>query len=255
MKLKIVYYILFLLLPAIGLAVDQPKPQVGIEEKLGQYIPQDITVIDEYGKPIKLFEIAGKKPFVLTMVYYRCPGICTPLLNGLTKVVDKSDLIPGKDYMLITVSFDPREDYSVASEKKKNYFSQLKNKKLDNQDWRFCTADSATVARLTDAIGFRYIQEGNDFVHSAVLNVVSPDGKISRYLYGTEFLPLDFKLALIEASEGKTGTTISKVVSLCYSYDPEGKRYVLDITRIAGGGILLLLAVFVMILVIKKKKK
>lgn len=233
---------------------QEKKSEVGIDEKLGQTIPMNITLIDEYGKPVKLAELTQGKPFALTLVYYRCPGICSPLLTGFTKTIDLTDLVPGKDYKIITVSFDPTETYLTGSEKKKNYFGQLKNKQLSNEDWRFLTADSSTIARLTDAVGFRYIKKDNEYIHSGVLTLVSPNGMITRYLYGTDFLPMDFKLGIIEAADGKVGTTISKVVSLCYTYDPEGKRYVLDVTRIAGGVMLFVIGVFIVVLIIKKKK-
>ncbi len=246
--------ILFILAAFFNVNAQDKKSQVGIDEHLGQTIPMNLTLIDEYGKPVKLSDITKGKPFALTLVYFRCPGICSPLLTGFTKTIDLTDLVPGKDYEVITVSFDPTETYLTGSEKKKNYFAQLKNKQLNNEDWRFLTADSATIAQLTDAVGFRYIKKDNEFIHSGVLTLLSPEGKITRYLYGTDFLPLDFKLGIIEAAEGRVGTTISKVVSLCYSYDAEGKRYVLDVTRIAGGGILLLLGVLVVVLIVKKKK-
>lgn len=232
---------------------DEKKP-VGIDEKLGQIIPMNLTLIDEYGKPVRLADLTKGKPFVLTLVYYRCPGICSPLLTGFAKTVDITELTPGKDYEIITVSFDPTETYLTGSEKKKNYFAQLKKKQLSNDDWRFLTADSSTIAQLTDAVGFRYLKQDNEFVHSAVITLLSPEGKVSRYLYGTDFLPMDLKLGLLEASEGKTGTTVSKIVSLCYSYDAEGKKYVLNVTRIAGGGVLILLGIFVGVLIVKKKK-
>jgi protein SCO1/2 len=253
--LKHIILILTVLLAFGNLRADDKKSPVGIDEKLGQNVSlANYTVFDEYGKPVKLSELAAGKPVVLTLVYYRCPGICSPLLTGLTKTVDMTDLEPGKDYQLITISFDPTETYLTAAEKKKNYIGLFKNKQIDNQAWRFCTADSTTIALLTDAVGFRYFKKDNEYVHAGVLTLLSPEGKITRYLYGTEFLPMDLKLGIIEASEGRTGTTISKIVSLCYSYDPEGKAYVLNVTRIAGGGMILVMVVFVAILVIRKKK-
>jgi protein SCO1 len=253
--LKHIILILTVLLIFGSLSADDKKSPVGIDEKLGQNVSlANFTVFDEYGKPVKLSELAAGKPVVLTLVYYRCPGICSPLLTGLTHTVDLVDLEPGKDYNLITVSFDPTETYLTAAEKKKNYFNLFKKKQPDNQAWRFCTADSITIALLTDAVGFRYFKKDDQYVHAGVLTLLSPDGKITRYLYGTEFLPMDLKLGIIEASEGRTGTTISKVVSLCYSYDPEGKTYVLNVTRIAGGGMLFIMLVFVVILVTRKKK-
>jgi len=252
--LRKILVILFILAAFFNVNAQEKKSQVGIDEHLGQTIPMNLTLIDEYGKPVKLSDITKGKPFALTLVYFRCAGLCSPLLTGFTKTIDLTDLVPGKDYEVITVSFDPTETYLTGSEKKKNYFAQLKNKQLNNEDWRFLTADSATIAQLTDAVGFRYIKKDNEYIHSGVLTLLSPEGKITRYLYGTDFLPLDFKLGIIEAAEGKVGTTISKVVSLCYTYDAEGKRYVLDVTRIAGGGILLLLGAFIVVLIVKKKK-
>ena len=247
--------IIFLLVPFVIFAQDNKRSQVGIDEKYGQVVPSDITLYDEYGRSVHLGDLTKNKPTIISMVYFRCPGICSPLLSGLASTVDKLDLIPGKDYNILTVSFDTREDYIMAAEKKKNYFKSLKTKSLSDGDWRFLTGDSINIARLTDAIGFRFIKDGNDYIHAAVITVVSPQQKITRYLYGTDFLPFDLKLALIEASEGKTGSTISKVVSLCYSYDAQGRKYVLDVTRIAGGGILFVLAIFAVTLVVVKKKK
>jgi protein SCO1 len=251
---KAIFLLAFLLLISGINQADEKKSPVGIDEKYGQNVPLNITLIDENGKPVILSDLTSGKPIVLTLVYYKCPGLCSPLLTGLTRTVDITDLVPGKDYVLITVSFDPSETYTTASEKKKNYFELFKHRKLSNDDWRFLTADSATIALLTDAVGFRYIKKDDNYVHSAVVTLLSPEGKISRYLYGTEFLPLDLKLGVMEAAEGKVGTTISKVVSLCYSYDPEGKQYVLNVTRIAGSGIIFLLVVFVAVLVVKKRK-
>ncbi len=233
-------------------ADDTPKQEVGIDEKLGSAIPLDLSFLDEYGKPVMLRDLITK-PTVLTLVYYRCPGICSPLLNGLSQTIDHLDLEPGKDYNIVTISFDPTETYPIASDKKKNYLEAMK-KKIPVDSWRFLVGDSTNIAKITDAIGFRYQPQGKDYMHSAVITVLTPNGKIARYLYGVEFLPLDLKMALIEASEGKTGPTINKLLKLCYSYDPEGRKYVLNVTRIAGGGMIVLIAAFVLFLSIKKKK-
>lgn len=233
---------------------DEPQQkQIGFDEKLGESIPMGLSFLDEYGKPVKLQELFNK-PTLFMLVYYRCTGLCSPLMNGVQKLVDELDLEAGKDYNIVTISFDPKETYLMASEKKQNYFDELK-RKIPANSWHFLTGDSINIAKITDAVGFRYIKQGNDYIHSTAVIAVSPTGKIARYLYGTDFNPFDVKLALVEASEGKTGPTISKLVKLCYSYDPEGKRYVLNVTRIAGGGILILLVAFVSFLTLKNKKK
>jgi protein SCO1 len=254
MKKVIIIIILFFFTNIIQ-ADEEKKSQVGIDEKLGQKIPGDITFFDETGKPVKLSDLTNGKPVILTLVYYKCPGICSPLLTELAHVTDKLDLVIGMDFNIITISFNTAEDYTMASEKKKNYFGLMKIKKPSDNDWRFLTADSINVAKITDAIGFRYLKQGNDFVHAGALTMLSPDLKITRYLYGADFLPFDIKMALLEASEGKIGSPISKIATLCYSYDAEGRKYVLNVTRIAGSGILFLIIVFAVFLVATKKKK
>lgn len=248
------FILIALVYPVLTYAEDEPKIEVGIDEKLGEYVPLDISLYDEYGKTIQLKEIVNDKPTIIAIVYYRCPGICTPLLTGLAQVIDKLDLEPIQDFNVMTVSFDHREGYIMASEKKKNYYSSM-NKKLPFEAWRFLTADSINVVRLTDAVGWRFIPQGNDFMHGAAITVISPEGKIARYLYGTEFLPFDTKMALVEASEGRVGSTITKVMEFCFSYDPEGRGYALNITRIAGAGIVFFIIVFVAFISIKRKSK
>lgn len=250
-----IFVILLLTIASVhGLfAEDGPKQsEVGVDEKLGSTIPLDLSFLDEYGKPVRLRDLVTK-PTIITLVYFRCPGICSPLLNGLATTIDHMDMDAGKDYNIITISFDPKESYQTAAEKKKNYLEEMK-KKLPENSWKFLTGDSTSIAKITDAIGFRYQPQGSDYMHSAVITVLSADGKITRYLYGVDFLPLDLKLGIIEASEGKVGPTINKLLKLCYSYDPAGRKYVLNITRIAGSGMVVLIVAFVLILRIKKKK-
>jgi protein SCO1/2 len=250
---KIIFAVLivFYFLPLKSFS--QSGNEIGIDEKLGGQIPLDLSFMDENGKPVSLKQLFTK-PTILTLVYFRCPGICSPLLGGVASMVEKLDMEIGRDYNIVTVSFDPREDYIMASEKKENYLDNMK-KKISGEGWHFLTGDSMTIARLTDAVGFRYKRQGNDYAHSAVITILSSDGKIARYLYGIDFLPLDVKLALTEAAEGKSGPTINKFLKLCYSYDPEGRKYVLNFTRIAGGVTLLAIIGFVLLLTLKKNKK
>ncbi len=233
-------------------AIDTTTLQVGVDEKLGETIPLNLSFLDETGKPVILKNLITK-PTILILVYYRCPGICSPLMNGVSSVVDKMKMEPGKDFNIVTISFNPREDYIMASGKKRNYFDNMK-KKIPEESWKFLTGDSLTIAKITDAIGFRYQPQGEDYMHGAVLTVLSQDGKIARYLYGTDFLPMDVKLALNEALEGKSTPAINKLLKICFSYDPAGRTYVLNVTRIVGGGMLILIAGFVLILTLKKKK-
>lgn len=233
-------------------AEDQPKKEIGFDEKLGETIPLDLKFLDEHGQTVSLQQLFDK-PVLFCLVYYRCPGLCSPLLKGVSEVIDKMDLETDKDFKVVTISFDPKETYITASEKKNNYLASMK-KQIPDDAWRFLVGDSLSIAKITDAVGFRYQPQGKDYMHGAAIMTISPQGKIARYLYGTEFQPLDVKMALIEAAEGRTGPTISKLLQLCYSYDPEGKTYVLNITRIAGGSVIFFIAIFVTVFVIRKKK-
>lgn len=230
---------------------EEPK-EIGIDEKLGEMIPMDMTFYDEYGKTVTLGELIDGKPTIISIVYYRCPGLCSPLLVGLADVVDKVDLEPGQDFNVLTFSMDPREDHILAAEKKKNYLHSI-TRELPETSWRFLTGDSMNANRITEVVGWNYEKQGEDFMHGASIVVVSPEGKIARYLYGTQYLAFDLKMALIEASEGKVGPTISKLMQICFSYDPEGRGYVLDVTRVSGGIIIFLIGVFAVIFLVKKK--
>jgi len=240
-------------------SADQKKMEVGVVENLGATIPLDIQLIDEDGNKFFLKDNFDK-PVVMNFVYYECPGICSPLLTELASVVGKSDLVPGIDYKLFTISFDASEDNTLAASKKNNYLKMMK-RQIDPMGWRFLTGDSLSVRKLADAVGFYYKKEGDEFIHSAMLSFISKDGKICRYLYPDfsrreEFsiLPFDFKMAVLEASEGTPTPTIARVIKFCFKYDPEGKTYVFNLLKVFGGGILLLTVVLVVYLSVKPRK-
>ncbi len=222
---------------------------IGVDEKLGEIIPPDIRLIDENGEEINLGDIIDK-PTVISLVYFRCPGICSPLMEGIAEAIDRTDLVLGEEYQVLTISFDARETTDLAVNKKRNHLMMMRNREAE-EHWRFFTSDSASIARLTDATGFRYRRTGNDFIHSATLIVVSPQRKISRYLNGTYFLPFEVKMAVLEASEGRVGPTINKILQFCYSYDPAGQTYALNITKIVGTIIIFFSVVLLLFLSIK----
>lgn len=234
-------------------ASESAEEKLGVYEQLDSYINERQVFTDEKFEKVDL-RAAISKPTIIAMVYYECPGICTPLMNGLADVMKKSDLELGKDYEVFTISFSHTEKTDLAQNKKKTY-EKLVGKGDTENSWRFFTGDSLTIKGFLDNIGYQIKQEGGEYIHPATLVVVSPDGKITRYLHGTYFLPFDMKMAIIEAGMGKSGPTINKVLKFCFSYDPEGQRYVLNITKISGTAILILaIGLFSFLLVSNRKK-
>jgi protein SCO1/2 len=236
------------------------KIEIGIDEQLGKKLPLELNFTDETGNKKPLGEFINGTT-VLAFVYYECPGICSPLMTSIAEVVNKVELKPIENYNIITLSFDETEKPNLAADKKRNYM-KLIEKEFPENAWKFLTGDSASIRTLTDAAGFYFKKEGDEFIHSGSLLFISEDGKICRYLFpnysnskGYSILPFDFKMAIAETSKGKATPTIARMLQFCFSYDPEGKTYVLNLTRIFGAGILFMAVVFVLFLTIKPKKE
>lgn len=259
---QISVFLLIILIPflSVGQTVINPTTnkddvEIGIVEHLNDYLPDSILLINENGEKVWLANVIDK-PTILNFVYYRCPGICSPLMEAVASVMDKSDLIPGKDYQVLTISFDPSETIDLGIRKKVNYLNLMSNKVEEaKKGWLFFTSDSASIVRATNATGFKYKKTGNDFLHAASLTVVSPDGKITRYLNGMYFLPFEWKMAIIEASKGQSGPTLNKVLRYCFSYDPVGQKYVMNVTKISGTIILFFAIILLLFLLLKPKRK
>jgi len=228
-------------------------PRIGIQERLGERLPKDVLLYDEQGRTVNVSELVNK-PTILTFVYFRCPGICTPLLNDLSRVVEKLDMEPGKEYQILTISFDPTETPDIAATKRDNYLAGLK-RRVAPEGWRFLTGDSTSVQRLANGAGFYYERQNGEWIHAGALIVVSPSGVITRYINGTQFLPFDVKMALVEAAEGRPTPTSARLLRFCYAYDPEGRTYTLNVMRIAMVLILLLVTIFVAIVLVRPRMK
>jgi len=243
----------FALQPALARETgDAEKVPIGINEHLGETIPLNYTFVDEKGDTLSLAELVDK-PTILNFVYFNCPGICTPLLGGLQDVIDKVDLKPGVDFKILTISINKDETPELALSKKRNYFKGLK-REFPEEAWLWMTGDSANITGLTDAVGFNFRRTGDDFAHPAALIMLSPDGKIARYLYGITFNQFDLKMAVIEASEGRVGPTIAKVIQFCFSYDPAGRKYVFNVLKVSATVIILFVIIFVAVTSLKPKK-
>lgn len=227
--------------------------EIGIDEHLGQYVPLDVEMYNDSGQVVTLKDVLHK-PAIVTFVYYRCQGICTPQLNELAKMLQKMDLVLGKDYQILTLSFDSRETPDLAASKRENYLGSLETP-FEPEGWRFYTADSANIHRFTSSAGFFFRPDGKDWIHPSALIFLSPEGKITRYINGIQYLPFDIKLAIIEASNGRVGPTIAKVLNFCFSYDPESHSYALNVLRVSLVGILGLVGVFVVVFIVRPRKK
>lgn len=231
--------------------VDQSL-EVGIIEHLGSTIPLDLKFVNEKSETVTLREIIDK-PTILSFVYFDCPGLCSPLLDGVGDIIKRSDMVLGKDYQVITFSFNFRDTPEKAKEKKKRFTQRYAKGKSDG--WIFLTADSATIFNITHSTGFITKAVGLDFVHPSAIIAVSPQGMITRYLYGITFLPLDFKMSIIEANKEQPRPTIQRVLAICYSYDSESNSFALDITKVTGILIVFFILVFILIFLIIPKKK
>ena len=226
--------------------------EVGINERLGQIAALDGVLKDEKGNTVSLRALLDK-PTILTLNYFRCAGICTPQLNGVVEVLNQTQAEPGKDFQVITVSFDPRDTSEIAAQKRVNYLREI-TRPFPPSAWRFLTGDAATTKALADSVGFKFKRQGDDFVHAAAIMFLSPKGEITRYMYGVTYLPADLQLAAQEAAKGEARPTINKWLKICFSYDPEGRRYVISFTRI-GAVIVLAGALVFLLLLLRKGRK
>jgi protein SCO1 len=212
--------------------------EVGIDQKLDAQLPLDLMFNDEGGTQVRLGDYFGKRPVVLSLVYYNCPMLCNQVLNGLTGSMDTLSFDVGKEFEVVTVSFDPRETPELARRKKETYIQWYKRPGA-SEGWHFLTGDKHSIEKLTEAAGFRYRYDPatDQFAHASGIMVATSQGKLARYFYGIEYAPRDLKLGLIEASENKIGSPADKLVLYCYHYDPAAGKYgpaVMNIIRVGG---------------------
>jgi protein SCO1 len=213
---------------------------VGIDQKLNAQVPLDATFYDEQGRSVRLGDyVTGTRPLILSLVFYECPMLCNQILNGLTGSLKAMSLKIGQDYDVLTVSFDPREGAELARRKKETYVRSL-NRPGAEQGWHFLTGDEANIRRLTEAVGFRYTydEQTRQFAHASGIMVLTPQGKVSHYLYGVEYGGRDVRLALVEASAGKIGSPVDQLLLYCYHYDPSTGKFAWVINVYRWGGAL-----------------
>jgi protein SCO1/2 len=219
---------------------------VGFDQRLDEQVPLDLALRDESGAEVHLGDFFHGKPVVLSLAYFDCPMLCGVVLNGLAGALRTLSFDAGKEFEVLTVSFDPRDTPAKAREKKQGYIERY-HRPGAAEGWHFLTGDQAAIDRLTRAVGFRYAYdpEHAQFAHAAGVVVLSPAGRIARYLYGVEFSPRDLRLALIEAAAGRIGSPVDQILLFCFHYDPVTGRYgraALDAVRVGGAATVVALA-------------
>jgi protein SCO1 len=230
----------------------QDDPEVTIKEHLGDTIPSGLIFHNEQDQQVELRSIIHL-PTILVLVYYDCPGICPEILSSVSDVIEHLDLTLGKNYQVVTISFNDKDTPQASADKKRTF---LRKKSLPYaKDWVYLTGDSANIHAITNAVGFYFKQSGNDFMHPACITILSPVGKITRYLYGTQYLPFDVKMALVEAQKGEARPTINRILEYCFTYDPEGRRYTLQVTKISATIIIFFAVVLFIYLVIRTRRQ
>jgi protein SCO1/2 len=233
------------LAPAQMGSVPPPRPatpgvlqEIGFDQRLGETVPLDLAFADEAGRSVRLSDYFGKKPVVLSLVYYECPMLCTLSLNGLAGALEVLSFVPGQEFEVVTVSFDPTETPVLAAAKKKAYLARYKRPGA-HAGWHFLTGAKESVDALVRAVGFRYVwdEATRQFAHPAGILVLTPEGRISHYLFGVEYSPKDLRLALVDAAGGRIGNPVDQLLLYCYQYDPQTGRYsaaILNLVRAAG---------------------
>jgi protein SCO1 len=248
---------------AQDLFVQNPggKPEVlknvGLDQKLNAQVPLDLTFKDEHGATVTLGQLLQGKPAILTMVYYKCPMLCTEVLNATLNTLKEVPLEIGKDFSVITVSIDPSEK-PVLAEAKQIMYTGLYGRRGAVHGWHFLTGDEEQIQKLAAAVGFRFVydKESSQFAHASGIMVMTPEGRLSRYFYGIKYPPRDVRLALVEAGEGKIGSTVDEILLFCFHYDPVTGKYAVTILNVVrGAGALSALAIALMIFIFARREK
>ena len=233
--------------------------KVGITQNLNAQIPPDLTFRDESGNSVRIGEFFGKKPIVLSLVYFDCPALCTEVLNGELRTMKAIALDLGKDFDAVTVSFEPADTPALAKAKRDVYIGQY-GRPGATDHWHFLTGEQPSIDALTNIVGFRYAYDSSirQYAHAAAILILTPQGRIDRYFYGVQYPARDVRLGLIEASEGKIGSLTDQALLYCYQYDPMTGKYgvvVMNVLRAAGGLTVLVLGIFMALMFLRERKR
>jgi protein SCO1/2 len=226
---------------------------VGIQQNLNQQIPADLMFTDDLGRPVRIGDYFGKRPLILNLVYYNCPMLCGEVLSGLEHSLRMMKFDVGKEFDVITVSFDPSETPEMAAKKKGEFLRRYKRAGAE-QGWHFLVGRQESVDALTGAAGFQYQydEKTKQFAHAAAILILTPEGKVAQYYYGIEYPPKDLRLGLVEAGQGKIGNVVDQLLLYCYHYDPEQGKYsatILRVLRLGGVATMLFLGTFIFVMI------
>jgi protein SCO1/2 len=241
-------------------SLSVPKIMQGTEivDKPGAMVPKDIELINHLGQPVKLGDYLGQdKPLILIMAYYKCPMLCSLVANGTMDAIKGQSLKLGRDFSILSVSINPDEKPDLANAKRKNYLKALGVG--EEAPWTFALGTTENVLKLADSVGFGYKfhKPSGEYIHGAGIFILSPDGKLSRTLYGISFKPQDLKMSLIDASNGKIGSLMDRIILSCFHYEPDSHKYgvyIFGVMRLAGVLTILVLGAFVLFLFKRERR-
>jgi len=241
---------------AAGLPSD--LSDVGFDQRLGEQVPLDLTFRDSSGHKVRLGDYFDGRPVILAPVYYECPMLCDLTMAGLAQSLKPVDFAMGEDYQVVSVSFDPGEGPEVAAAAKRRYLPRY-GRPGGEEGWHFLTGDEDQIRRLTDAIGFRYTYDpkSDEYAHAAGIVMITADGEISRYFFGTDHPAKDLRLGLVETAQGSIGSPVDQILLYCYHYDPTLGRYsaaTMNLVRAGGVATVLALAVFIVVMLRRERR-
>jgi protein SCO1/2 len=237
--------------PNLKARLPAPLLGVGIEQKLDRQVSLSLLFRDETGDPVPLSKFFHGKPVLLAPVYYRCPMLCTQILNGVASALKAVSFDPGRDFEVVAFSFDPKDTPGLAASKKQAYVRRYGRANTVN-GWHFLTGDEANIKALTEELGFHYRYDAatDQFAHASGIMLLTPEGRLSRYFYGVDYSPRDLRLGLVEASANKIGTPVDEALLFCFHYDPATGKYgaiAIDMLRLAGAGFALIGGAFLLV--------
>jgi protein SCO1 len=232
---------------------DAASRSAGVIEKLGDMAPSGAIVVDEEGKSFRFGDLLTI-PTILLPVYYNCPDACNYIQSNVARILTKVDLTPGKDYQILSLSFDPAETTEMARKAKADFIPAI-GAPWPGGAWRFLTGDQKDIESIMRSIGFTYQKVNNQVVHPILMVALAPGGKVVRYLYGNAPLPFDITMAMTEANKGRMGLSVKRALAYCFSYDPKGNRYTLNVLRVSGAVIAVFIIAFFLVLTLGGRKK